>query len=145
MYLNGVNRVPFNDIWRHSGLGKAKHKVWTILQQREEWKVSELAQQLGVGSHQTRHQLKELAEHGLAQKVAKGLWKGVRMSMSEGKQLAEKLGVSEASRRQHDRHLSERRRFRDSHGTFPIPFGKYLNALKAESGGKNEVSDEAAA
>ena len=100
------------------------------------------AEQLGVGVRQAQRHLADLAKHGLAKKLAKGLWRGVRVSMPELDRLAEKLGVRKASRRQRERHRSERTRYRQWHGTFHFPFGRRLKVKKSQAEVKNKVLGE---
>lgn len=64
------------DCWRdRGGLGKAGFAVWALLRERTEWHVDDLATRRGVQTRAVAKRLAALADHGLAERVRRAVWR----------------------------------------------------------------------
>ena len=98
------NQVTFHETWNWQGLGKTALRLWAILLSRPNWQLSQLAVQLNAGQRQVRKTLMRLAEHGLAETVAKTHWKGCRVDPGRMDEIASSLGVAGFRKCQQDIH-----------------------------------------
>lgn len=97
---------PVSDLWRSQGLGKTKHRVWSLLSERGE-DLKELAEMMGVKPRTVRDHLRVLERHGLAEE-RHGEW--FRGSASED-EVAEALNVAGLGLKAKARHGTERAEF----------------------------------
>jgi hypothetical protein len=98
---------PGCDVWRFGlGLGKRGWQTWEALRQPQA--AQALAAQLGVGVRAAQQRLARLAQSGLAERDAEGVWHRLEPDGDEVAALAARLGTAGAGRRQRWRHQDER-------------------------------------
>ena len=111
MFLHGMDRSSsfmLPDAFRQGGLGRSAFEVLTALE-GEALRPKELSQKTGRHVQTIRKSLKRLHEFGYARKIC-GKWHGMPMKKIDLPELARKVGMSGARKKQREQHKAERLR-----------------------------------
>jgi len=111
MLLYGMDRSSsflLPDAFRQGGLGRSAFEVLRALE-AEGLRAKELAQKTGRHVQTIRKSLKRLHEFGYARKSC-GKWYGIPIEKIDLPELARKVGMSGARKRQREQHKADRLR-----------------------------------
>jgi hypothetical protein len=100
------------DVWRWGGLGAAARDVFNLLPIEGSISVTTLAQRRGTGESAVYKQLRKLKEHELAVHVGHGQWRRGQVDRAKLDDVAVRLGILGAGKRQRWLHEDERDRYR---------------------------------
>ncbi|MGI9066897.1 MAG: hypothetical protein ACR2HX_10900 [Pyrinomonadaceae bacterium] len=111
MVLYGMDRSSsflLPDAFRQGGLGRSAYEVLTILEAGP-LQTKEIAQKTGRHVQTIRKSLKRLQDFGYA-KTSNGKWYGIPIEKIDLPELARKVGMSGARKKQREQHKAERLR-----------------------------------
>jgi DNA-binding transcriptional regulator YhcF (GntR family) len=111
MVLYGMDRTSsflLPDAFRQGGLGRAAFEVLKALE-GEALRAKELAQKTGRHVQTIRKSLKRLHELGYTKK-SRGKWYGIAIEKIDLPELARKVGMTDARKKQREQHKAERLR-----------------------------------
>ena len=129
----------FHAAWRKEGLGKGAFRMWLSLSGKDECHVRELSLCMRITEGRGTRILKKLKQHGLAERIGKGLWKARSTSLKHLDQIAEESGAARTAAQQqakyrlewkqneNNRHLATR----DRHGKRLVKANRDIKSLQA--------------